>query len=73
MVNRKNQERMKQSAKKKSDIGEPDIHPPASGVDSEDWIGRHLRRVYDKTLNEPIPNRFLELLKKIDEKDSGSE
>lgn len=72
MGNRKTQERMKQSADRKRDSSEPDICPPENSVESEDWIGRQLREVYDKTLSEPIPDRFLELLKKIDKKDSES-
>jgi hypothetical protein len=30
-------------------------------------IGRELRRMYDDVVQEPIPEDFLELLKKIDE------
>ena len=32
-------------------------------------IGRELRRVYDKVIQEPVPNEFLELLKKMDIED----
>lgn len=38
----------------------------------EDWIGAHLRKVYDEALNEPVPDRFLELLKAIDKKERGA-
>lgn len=38
----------------------------------EDWIGSHLRKVYDEALNEPVPDRFLALLKEIDKKERGS-
>ena len=38
----------------------------------EDWIGAHLRKVYDEALNEPVPDRFLALLKEIDKKERGS-
>jgi hypothetical protein len=31
-------------------------------------IGRELRRMYDEVVQEPVPEDFLELLKKIDEK-----
>jgi Anti-sigma factor NepR len=34
-------------------------------------IGRELRRLYDDVAKEPVPEEFLELLKKID--DSGEE
>lgn len=31
-----------------------------------DWIGRQLREVYDETVNEPIPDRLQELLRKLE-------
>lgn len=34
-----------------------------------DWIGAHLRKVYDEALSEPVPERFLELLREIDRKE----
>ena len=30
-------------------------------------IGRELRRMYDEVAKEPVPNEFLELLRKIDD------
>ena len=35
----------------------------------QDWIGAHLRQVYDEALNEPVPDRLLALLKKIEQKE----
>ena len=32
-------------------------------------IGRELRRIYDNVAQEPVPDDFLDLLKKIDEMD----
>ncbi len=32
-------------------------------------IGRELRRMYDDIAQEPIPEEFMEILKKIDESD----
>jgi hypothetical protein len=32
-------------------------------------IGRELRRIYDNVAQEPVPDDFLDLLKKIDEID----
>jgi hypothetical protein len=32
-------------------------------------IGRELRRIYDGVAQEPVPDEFLELLKKMDAKD----
>lgn len=45
--------------------------PPAkqAGGGKEDWIGAHLRKVYDEALSEPVPDRFLALLKQIDQKE----
>lgn len=74
MVNRKKQSheqrgRMTQSAARKQDRNEPDQDPSMVANEKEEWIGRQLRAVYDKALNEPIPERFLDLLKQIDDKD----
>ena len=33
-------------------------------------IGRQLRTVYDDVLNQPIPDRFMELLQKLDARKS---
>lgn len=43
-----------------------------SPTGKEDWIGAHLRKVYDEALSEPVPDRFLDLLKEIDKKERGS-
>lgn len=34
-------------------------------------IGRELRRMYDDVVQEPVPDEFLDLLKKIDEGKGG--
>ncbi len=34
-------------------------------------IGRELRRMYDDVVQEPVPDEFLDLLKKIDDADKG--
>lgn len=48
--------------------------PPAKQVDGgkQDWIGAHLRKVYDEALSEPVPDRFLALLRQIDQKERPS-
>ena len=43
-----------------------------AGAGKEDWIGAHLRKVYDEALREPVPNRFLSLLKEIEKKERRS-
>lgn len=37
----------------------------------EKAIGSRLRAFYDEVAREPVPDRFLELLKRLDAKDSG--
>lgn len=34
----------------------------------QDHIGQELRAMYDEVLQQPIPDRFLDLLKALDEK-----
>jgi hypothetical protein len=34
-------------------------------------IGRELRRIYDNVAREPVPDDFLELLRKVDESEKG--
>ena len=44
-------------------------NPPASrrpGLEEE--IGEHLRRHYASLLGEPIPDRFVELLRRLDQR-----
>jgi hypothetical protein len=36
-------------------------------------IGRELRRMFDEVAKEPIPNDFVDLLRKIDESSEGGE
>jgi len=36
-------------------------------------IGRELRRVYDDVAQEPVPDDFLDLLRKIDSQDADGE
>ena len=36
-------------------------------------IGRELRRMYDSVAREPVPQDFLDLLRKIDDGKGGSE
>lgn len=35
-------------------------------------IGRELRRAYDNVAQEPVPDDFLDLLRKIDEAEGGT-
>jgi hypothetical protein len=38
----------------------------------KDHIGRQLRALYDEVADQPVPDRFMELLNRLDEK-SGEE
>jgi hypothetical protein len=46
---------------------------PAGGVDGElqAHIGRKLKAAYDDILGQPVPDRFLELLKALEEREQG--
>jgi hypothetical protein len=48
-----------------------------AGVNSqgekEDWIGRQLRRVFDNSLSEPLPDDIMSLLDRIDDEPSLSD
>ncbi len=35
------------------------------------FIGRQLQATYDEVLNEPVPDRFLELLRKLEQDKPG--
>jgi len=34
-------------------------------------IGRELRRMYDGVVNEPVPDEFMDLLRRMDESDGA--
>jgi Anti-sigma factor NepR len=47
-------------------IGGPCGKKPASKSEIADQIGLHLRSVYDDVLAQPVPGRFLELLRQLE-------
>jgi hypothetical protein len=47
-------------------IGGPRAKKPASKSEIADQIGVHLRSVYDDVLAQPVPGRFLELLRQLE-------
>lgn len=52
---------------------EPDREKTIAARARQRAIGRELRRMFDEVVQEPVPEDFLELLKKIDaRKDGGS-
>jgi hypothetical protein len=44
---------------------------PASKSEIADQIGLHLRSVYDDVLAQPVPGRFLELLRQLERASSS--
>ena len=47
------------------------VGPAKDNADSLDpriqnEIGKHLRAIYDDVINEPLPDRFMELLEKLE-------
>jgi hypothetical protein len=46
---------------------EPDRDKMIAARARQRAIGRELRRIYDDVVQEPVPDDFLDLLKKIDE------
>ena len=34
-------------------------------------IGKHLRAIYDDVINEPVPNKFIELLERLEQSTSS--
>ena len=40
----------------------------SEALKKSDWLGEKLREIYDETLSEPVPDRFRELLRELDEK-----
>jgi hypothetical protein len=44
-----------------------------SAGEETDWIGRELRKVFDETLNEPVPERLQALLRKLREDEGEDE
>lgn len=51
--------------------GQPPRKPrgPALNAEIQGVIGQQLRRMHDEVLKEGIPDRFAELLKRLDERD----
>jgi hypothetical protein len=54
------------------DIASPHPTPPSAGEvamepELQAFIGRQLLATFDDVLNEPIPDRFLELLRKLEQ------
>ncbi|MGH6844424.1 MAG: NepR family anti-sigma factor [Methylocella sp.] len=55
----------------KESIGGPCAKKPASKSEIADQIGLRLRSVYDDVLAQPVPGRFLELLRQLESASSS--
>ena len=38
-----------------------------TGVEASDALGRQLKKVYGRLLNEPVPDKFFDLLRRLDQ------
>ena len=61
----------KNGARKKADMTGEDAPPemtlqPAVQPQIQDHIGRQLRAIYEDLLSQPVPDRFTELLARLD-------
>jgi hypothetical protein len=52
-------------------VGGPCPKKPVSKSEIVDQIGLHLRTVYDDVLAQPVPGRFLELLRQLESASSS--
>ena len=50
----------------KENVGGPCLKKTAAKTEIADQIGLHLRSVYDDILAQPVPGRFLELLRQLE-------
>ncbi len=50
---------------------EPSDASAAPPADMQAFIGRQLRAVYDDIAKQPVPDRFIELMKQLDSKSSS--
>jgi hypothetical protein len=59
------------SDKTKPDPAEPvSAHVPGEPV--PDWLSNRLRRMFTDVMDEPVPDEFKALLKKLEDKEQGS-
>jgi Anti-sigma factor NepR len=45
--------------------------PTGLEVELQAYIGRQLRAVYDEIVNEPVPDKFVQLLEELQRKKTG--
>ena len=60
-----------------TDKSNPPVRPPKGGANLEESrlrqqaIGVKLRHMFDEVVNEPVPDEFLDILRRADERSSG--
>lgn len=54
---------LRESAQHAGEAVQPAVQPQV-----QDHIGRQLRAIYEELLSQPVPDRFAELLEKLDRK-----
>ena len=59
------------SDKTKPDSAEP-FSADATSEQVPDWLGNRLRRMFTEVMDEPVPDEFKALLKKLEDKERGS-
>jgi hypothetical protein len=64
-------EKMKAMTNVSHEVNPPGIEAidslPTSNVDMKAYIGKQLQAVYDEILQQPVPDRFKELLMKLND------
>lgn len=62
-----------QNVQMMANVNNRELQPPEgpSGIEASDALGRQLKKVYGKLLSEPVPDKFFELLKKLDQVPPG--
>lgn len=55
--------------KMSTSLSQPEVQQPRALEEKADWIGRELRKVFDETVNEPIPDRLQALLSRLEDEE----
>ncbi len=52
--------------------GEPEAAAANPSEQVPDWLSNRLRRMFTEVMDEPVPDEFKALLRKLEEKERGS-
>jgi hypothetical protein len=61
----------RKSPQMNNNLNPPMQNEAALGRDVQHKIGEQLRAVYDDVVNQGVPDRFAELLKRLDDREGG--